>query len=66
MSRSAADALLGDPIVPPVSSEQEVWYLPPPSIEPHESPFAPSTIGLRFTADGKVASKRLNPQFKQR
>jgi hypothetical protein len=65
MSRSDVDALLGAPGVPQLSSDGEVWYLPPPPIEPHDSPFAPGTIGVRFASDGTVASKRLNPQFRE-
>lgn len=64
MSRSQVDAVLGPPSVPQVSPESDAWYLPPPRIEPHESPFAPGTIGVRFGDDGRVASKRLNPQFR--
>src|SRR5436309_2498158 len=66
MPRLQVDALLGAPSVPQLSPDQDAWYLPPPRIEFHESPFAPGTIGVRFTADGRVASKRLNPQFRDR
>ena len=66
MSRSEVDALLGPPTVPQASPDSDAWYLPPPRIEPYESPFAPGTIGVRFTSDGRVASKRLNPQFRDR
>ena len=66
MPRSQVDALLGAPSVPQLSPEQDAWYLPPPRIELHESPAAPGTIGIRFAADGRVASKTLNPQFRNR
>jgi hypothetical protein len=66
MSRSEVDAVLGAPIVPQLSPDTDAWYLPPPSIQSHESPFAPGTIGVRFASDGRVASKRLNPQFRDR
>ena len=66
MSRSEVDALLGPPVVPQLSPDGDAWYLPPPRIEPHESPFAPGTVGVRFGSDGRVASKRLNPQFRDR
>jgi len=66
MSRSEIDALLGPPTIPQLSPDGDAWYLPPPRIELHESPAAPGTIGVRFAADGRVASKRLNPQFRDR
>ena len=66
MSRSEVDALLGLQTIPQLSPDDDAWYLPPPRIELHESPFAPGTIGIRFTSDGRVASKRLNPQFRDR
>jgi hypothetical protein len=66
MPRAKVDALLGPPTVPPSSPEEEAWYLPPPQLRPEESPFAPGTIGIHFTKDGRVASKRLNPQFRDR
>ena len=66
MSRSEVDALLGPPTLPQLSADDDVWYLPPPQIELHESPYAPGTIGIRFASDGRVASKRLNPQFRDR
>ena len=66
MSRSEVDALLGPPVVPQLSPDGDAWYLPPPRIEPHESPFAHGTIGVRFGSDGRVVSKRLNPQFRDR
>jgi hypothetical protein len=65
MMRSEVDALLGSPRSPQLSLEGDAWYLPPPQIELWESPFAPGTIGIRFTADGKVASKRFNSQGRQ-
>jgi hypothetical protein len=65
MPRSQVDLLLGAPSFPGRSPDQEVWYLLPPRIELHESPFAPGTIGIRFTENGRVASKRLNPQFRR-
>ena len=64
MSRADVEALLGEPVSR--SFEDEAWYLPPPQLEPAESPYAPGTIGMRFTPDGRVASKRLNPQFRPR
>ena len=66
MSRSEVDALLGPPTVPQPSPDGDAWYLPPPKIEPHESPFALGTIGVRFGSDGRVVSKRMNPQFRNR
>jgi hypothetical protein len=66
MPRSKVDALLGLPTVAQLSSDQDTWYLPPPRIESHESPYAPGTIGVRFLDSGTVASKRLNPQFRDR
>ncbi len=62
MSRAEVDALLGSPTSPQLAVGDTVWYLSAPRIEPHESPAAPGTIGVRFTADGKVASKLMNPQ----
>jgi len=66
MSRPEVDALLGAPTVSQLTPDGDAWYLPPPRIELYESPFAPGTIGVRFTANGRVASKRLNPQFRDR
>jgi hypothetical protein len=66
MSRSEVEALLGTPTVQQLSPDDEAWYLPPPRIEHHESPIALGTIGVRFTADGRVASKSLHPQFRDR
>jgi hypothetical protein len=37
-------------------------YLPPPGVASHESPYAPGSIGIVYTTDGKVARKELNPQ----
>jgi len=65
MSRSEVDAVLGPPSQPQPSPEGHAWYLPPPRLEPWESPFAPGTIGVRFGDDGRVASKLLNPQCKE-
>jgi hypothetical protein len=66
MSRSEVDALLGSPFLPQLSPDDDTWYLPPPKIESHESPFAPGAIGVRFTIEGKVTSKYLNPQYRGR
>lgn len=76
MLRAEVDARLGPPVQ--VSSSApvwntapvpfavfvEAWYLPPPELGPVDSPYAPGTIGVTFTADGKVVSKRLNPQYR--
>ena len=51
---------------PRLSPNATVWYLPSPALEPHESPYAPGTIGIHYTAEGRVASKEWNPQFRQR
>ncbi|HWX18742.1 MAG TPA: hypothetical protein VN578_02440 [Candidatus Binatia bacterium] len=64
MPRSQVDVILGVPEVPQTSPSEEAWYLPPPRIGFSESPYAPGTIGIRFTADGKVAAKRFNPQYR--
>lgn len=66
MERAKVEALLGASRVPDLPPDQEVWYLPSPQIEPHESPYAIGTIGVRYTAEGRVASKRLNPQYRER
>ena len=66
MSRSQVDALLGPPTAPQLSPDADAWYLPSPRIKSHESPFAPGTIGIRFTDEGRVASKTLNPQAQSR
>ena len=66
MSRSEVDTLLGAPVVAQLSPDGEAWYLPPPRIEPYESPIAFGTIGVRFASDGRVASKLLNPQFRDK
>lgn len=66
MSRAEVDARLGAPVVPPLGQQAEVWYLPPPELDPAESPFAPGTIGVTFSEDGKVIARRLNPQFRER
>ena len=64
MDRAKVEALLGAPTVPQLSPDQDVWYLAPPRIEPRESPYAFGTIGIRYTTAGRVASKRLNPQYR--
>jgi hypothetical protein len=66
MTRGDVDALLGPPVdvasSSSLSSVVEAWYLPPPPLEPTESPYAKGTIGVTFSS-GKVVSKRLNPQY---
>jgi hypothetical protein len=64
MSRSAVEALLGSPVTQALSPGRDTWYLPPPRLELREAPFAPGTIGVRFSLDGKVEWKQLNPQFR--
>jgi hypothetical protein len=68
MSRSEVEAVLGPAVghgpyaLPPRSEESETWYLPPPPLDGLESPFAPGAIGVTFSREGTVVSKRLNPQ----
>src|ERR1035437_3620128 len=66
MDRAKVEALLGAPTVLQISPDTDVWYLPPPRLEPYESPYAPGTIGIAYTPEGIVASKRLNPQYRQK
>lgn len=64
MTRVRVEKLLGPPTVRSASPERGTWYLPPPLIEPYESPFAPGTIGITYSRDGRVETKVLNPQLK--
>ena len=65
MTRSEVDELLGPCKATAVSSEGHTWYLSPPSIEPHESPYAPGSIGIVFGGDGRVVSATMNPQLRK-
>jgi hypothetical protein len=64
MARDDVESMLGSPTVSQVSPEAIAWYLPPPKIELHDSPYAMGTIGVSYTSDGRVASVQLNPQFR--
>jgi len=64
MARVKVERLLGAPTAPSAPLDPGIWYLPPPDIEPYESPFAPGTIGITYTPMGKVETKVLNPQFR--
>jgi len=66
MSQPEVAGMLGEPKDSSTSSSGYTWYLAPPGIEPHESPYAPGTIGIKFTDAGKVASFKLNPQYQTR
>jgi hypothetical protein len=72
MSRAEVDALLGEPVSvhhsapPPSVGEEEGWYLPPPPLDPIDSPFAEGSIGVVFGSEGRVVSKRLNPHVRDR
>jgi hypothetical protein len=63
MPMAEVNRLLGDPMSPQMRPDGDAWYLPPPRIDVWQSPFAPGTIGVHFSADGTVASKRLNPHY---
>lgn len=65
------EAHLGAPVAqsvqkpPPATAPLEVWYLPPPKLDPTESPWGPGTVVITFDADGKVVAKKLNPQWRE-
>jgi hypothetical protein len=61
MDRQAVEKLLGAPTLF-ASAGDTTWYLPPPDIGPNESPYAPGSIGIIYSSDGKVVRKELNPQ----
>jgi hypothetical protein len=64
MSRAEVEKLLGAPTAPSTPPDQGIWYLPPPILEPYESPFAPGTIGLTYSPGSRVTAKVLNPQLR--
>src|SRR5262245_55878682 len=70
MPRSEVEARLGHPVlcynVHPLVVDEEAWYLPPPQIGLVDAPWGPGSICVRYTIDGRVASKDLNPQCQER
>lgn len=68
MPRAVVEAKLGAPVaehapvLPPLVGECEVWYLPPPTLRPIDSPWGPGSIRIGYSADGRVSDKQLNPQ----
>ena len=64
--RQRVETLLGPPVLPELAPGEIAWYLRSPKIEAWQSPFAPGSIGITYSADGKVASKLLNPQVTKR
>ena len=72
MPCSEVEARLGPPVrrystvLPPRIGGDEAWYLPAPALEPWEYPWGFGTICVEYTIDDVVASKKLNPQWKER
>jgi hypothetical protein len=50
---------------PPATAPIDVWYLPPPKLDPTESPWGPGTVVVTYGADGTVVAKKLNPQWRE-
>lgn len=50
---------------PPATAPTDVWYLPPPTLDPTESPWGPGTVLITYGADGTVVAKKLNPQWRE-
>ena len=71
MPCSEVEARLGPPVqrystvLPPMIGD-EAWYLPPPELGPVDSPWGCGTILIEYTAENRVASKKFNPQWKER
>ena len=66
MERAAVEKRLGKPVGEAFSSGgKTTWYLAPPVIARYESPYAPGSIGIVYTKDGKVQDKDLNPQVRE-
>jgi hypothetical protein len=65
------EAHLGAPVAqsvqkpPPATAPIDVWYLPPPKLDPIESPWGPGTVVITYDADGTVVAKKLNPQWRE-
>jgi hypothetical protein len=71
MSCTEVETMLGRPVLryatvmPPRLGEDEAWYLPPPDLDPIESPWGWGAILVVYSVDGRVASKELNPQWRE-
>lgn len=65
MERTAVEARLGKPVAERVPDGKTTWYLAAPVISPYESPYAPGSIGITYTKDGRVHEKELNPQVRE-